>query len=76
MIKLFIAEKWKYVVVDNKIPCSLDNSPFFASVANKRYAYMSLIEKAYAKVHGSYKNIFNINNTHRYIVELSSTLPI
>ena len=75
MIKLFINQKWNYVVTDDKVPASSENEPYFSSVHNKRYSYISLIEKAYAKVHGSYRNALAIKCPKTYIVELTNMLP-
>jgi hypothetical protein len=55
VIKLWIDEKWKYVVIDDKIPCGIDKKPFFSATKNLRYSFVSLIEKALAKIYGNYK---------------------
>jgi hypothetical protein len=64
------------VVIDNKIPCTPDKTPFFSSVANKRYSFMSIIEKAYAKALGNYEHIYSANHPNKYIVEIANILPV
>lgn len=45
---------WRSVIVDNYLP-TLSNTPVFARIADDpRELWVSLLEKAYAKVHGSY----------------------
>ena len=59
-------EKWAYVIIDGKIPCNSDNEPLFSVSADRKHQWVSLIEKAYAKIKGSYKNIF-AGETNQYI---------
>jgi hypothetical protein len=40
-----------------------------------RYSYLSLIEKGYAKVHGNYENLYRINNSLKYVFELTNSIP-
>lgn len=75
-MRLFIKEQWKYVVIDNKLPCAPDKTPFFSSVMGHRFSFMALIEKAYAKVLGSYHAIYTSSNPHQYIIELANLLPV
>jgi calpain len=55
---------WKYVVMDDKIPCL--NNPttgevelFFASCTKKHEFWVPLMEKAYAKIHGAYQALIS-----------------
>jgi hypothetical protein len=76
VIRLFIKEQWKYVVIDSKLPCAPDKTPFFSSVTGHRFSFMALIEKAYAKALGSYHAIYASSNPHQYIIELGNLLPV
>ncbi len=73
-MKLWIDERWRYVVIDNKVPCGLNGRTFFSVSANYRYSFVSLIEKALAKIYGSYKALYNLNSIQRYIIELTGSL--
>jgi hypothetical protein len=71
VIKLWVDERWKYVITDDKIPCGIDNKPYFSAVKNLRYSFVSLVEKGLAKIYGNYKTIFSINSMQRYVIELT-----
>ena len=43
---------------------------------NLRFSFVSLIEKAMAKIHGSYKTLYEIRSVQRYMVELTGNLCI
>ena len=58
VFRFYSREKWAYVIVDNKIPCSSDNEPFFSRSKSPVLSWVSLIEKAYAKLKGNYKTLF------------------
>ena len=53
--------KWRYVLVDNRLPCSKiynDNQTpvlLYGKCRSTNEFWVSLIEKAYAKLHGSYQ---------------------
>ena len=52
--------KWRYVLVDNRLPCLrvYDNqtpTPLYGKCRAMNEFWVSLIEKAYAKLHGSYR---------------------
>lgn len=64
------------MIVDSKIPCTPDKTPFFSSVANRRYSFMSIIEKAYAKALGNYSAIYSASHPNKYTVELANLLPV
>lgn len=46
------------MIIDDRLPCVLDGNknviPFFARCENRNLFWVSLIEKAYAKLHGRY----------------------
>lgn len=51
---------WNYVIIDDQIPVYGYNGnkagkPFFARCKNPDELWVSLIEKAYAKLHGNYE---------------------
>lgn len=64
------------MIVDNKIPCNNNNEPIFSFDKNKKYSWISLIEKAFAKVKGCYKNIYNTNSYEQHIYEMNRKLPL
>ncbi len=47
------AGEFKQIVVDDKIPCVANGGPLF-SKANGNELWVLLMEKAYAKLYGSY----------------------
>ena len=68
VIKIFLKEKWRYVIIDDKIPCSQENSPYFSCISGFRYSFLSIVEKAYAKALGSYESLYSNSNYNKYIV--------
>ena len=62
------------MVIDSKVPCGLNGLPFFSASTNFRYCFVSLIEKALAKIHGSYKTLYSVNSMQRYIMQLTGSL--
>ena len=76
MIKLWIEERWRYILIDDKIPCGIDSKPYFSMGYNLRFSFVSLIEKAMAKIHGSYKTLYEVRSVQRYMVELTGNLCI
>jgi calpain len=58
VFKFFKNSQWIYVVIDDKIPCysgSIDNPVIvFAKCNSENEFWVSLIEKAFAKLHGNY----------------------
>lgn len=57
IIKLFMKGKWVNVVIDDYIPLKRDLTSIFARSFELNETWVMLIEKAYAKYHGSYQNI-------------------
>ena len=51
------AGKWRYVHIDDKIPCRYSGIPNFCRNLNPNETFAMLIEKAYAKLHGCYESI-------------------
>lgn len=56
--KFFKNGEWVVVAVDDRIPChESSNKPLFASCSEKNEFWVPILEKAYAKLHGSYAAI-------------------
>ena len=58
MFRFFKDFKWIYVIIDDRIPC-VDKSPVFSRCKDPTETWVSLIEKAYAKLHGCYETLFS-----------------
>ena len=58
-VYLYLNGKWKLVLVDDYFPCVSNNTTkeFFFSCSFQNEIWVSLIEKAWAKVNGCYANI-------------------
>lgn len=58
VIRFFKDYGWRYVVIDNRLPCygeaGQDPALVFASCEDSSEYWVPLIEKAYAKLHGNY----------------------
>ncbi|KAL5708598.1 Calpain-type cysteine protease dek1 [Ranunculus cassubicifolius] len=54
-VRFCIQGEWVPVVVDDWIPCESPGKPAFATSRNKNEIWVSILEKAYAKLHGSYE---------------------
>lgn len=48
---------WCIVTIDDRIPCTEDNTPAFARSRDSNEFWVPLLEKAYAKLYGSYSAI-------------------
>ncbi|GIQ82801.1 peptidase C2, calpain family [Kipferlia bialata] len=55
-LQFYKQEAWRPIVIDDYLPC-LHGQPAFARSAEKGELWVSFIEKAYAKLHGSYAAI-------------------
>jgi hypothetical protein len=51
--------EWLYVIIDDFLPCNPDGELLFASCKQSNRFWVSLIEKAYAKLHWNYHNLIN-----------------
>ncbi|KAG0455407.1 hypothetical protein HPP92_024699 [Vanilla planifolia] len=54
-IRFCIQGEWVPVVVDDWIPCEAPGKPAFATSKKRNELWVSILEKAYAKLHGSYE---------------------
>mmetsp|Transcript_15168 Transcript_15168/g.26743 ORF Transcript_15168/g.26743 Transcript_15168/m.26743 type:complete len:502 (-) Transcript_15168:1350-2855(-) len=49
--------RWVYITIDDRIPCDISGSPMYSHSKNLNDVFVMVIEKAYAKLHGSYMNL-------------------
>ncbi|XXG56429.1 hypothetical protein AAC387_Pa03g3838 [Persea americana] len=54
-VRFCIQGEWVPVVVDDWIPCEIPGKPAFAASKKAHELWVSILEKAYAKLHGSYE---------------------
>lgn len=47
---------WNELTIDDYMPCKLDGAPIFTRTHGNEL-WVLLLEKAYAKLHGSYQNL-------------------
>mmetsp|Transcript_2824 Transcript_2824/g.4278 ORF Transcript_2824/g.4278 Transcript_2824/m.4278 type:complete len:766 (+) Transcript_2824:144-2441(+) len=51
--------KWRYVHVDDRIPCRQSGRVHFSRNGNPNETFAMLMEKAYAKLHGCYESLLH-----------------
>lgn len=57
-IRFFKNGRWKYVNIDDRIPCSPTGQPLYARAKEPNEIWPMLLEKAYAKINGRcYRNL-------------------
>jgi calpain len=60
VFKFFKNFAWRYVIIDNKLPCYISNgTPVFGRCKDIKELWVPLIEKAYAKLHGCYETLIS-----------------
>lgn len=60
VIRIFKNFQWLYVLIDDRVPVdSTTKRPVFGRCSNAHEMWVSLIEKAYAKLHGCYGNLIS-----------------
>ena len=60
VFRFFKNFKWRYVIVDERIPCyKASKTPIFAWCKDSSELWVSLIEKAYAKLHYCYESLIS-----------------
>ncbi len=55
--KFYKSGKWRYVHIDDRIPCRQSGRVHFCRNLNPNETFGMLLEKAYAKLHGCYEAI-------------------
>eukprot|EP01123_Difflugia_compressa_P014237 TRINITY_DN716_c0_g1_i1.p1 TRINITY_DN716_c0_g1~~TRINITY_DN716_c0_g1_i1.p1 ORF type:complete len:717 (+),score=139.55 TRINITY_DN716_c0_g1_i1:3-2153(+) len=53
--KFFKNNKWVFVTIDDRIPCNEEGLPCFGRCKDPNELWVPLIEKCYAKLHGSFE---------------------
>jgi hypothetical protein len=56
-LKFFKAAKWRYVHIDDRLPCTKGGKIYYARCKDMNETWVPLMEKAYAKIHGCYANL-------------------
>jgi len=64
-VRFFKNGKWKHVSIDDRIPCSPTGKPLYARCKEPHQVWVTLLEKAYAKVNGRcYQNLISGTMTY------------
>lgn len=60
-MRFFKNYEWRYVIIDDRIPCydSHEPTPVFAKARDRTEFWVALVEKAYAKLHGTYESLIS-----------------
>lgn len=72
VVKLFVNGTWSGITVDDYLPVN-DWGEFICAYSNRGKLWVSLIEKAYLKLHGGYD--FDGSNGSRDLYVLTGWLP-
>lgn len=61
VIRLFKDFGWTYTLVDDRIPCKVEGEPeiVFGKCTSPTELWVSIIEKAYAKIHNNYQQLIS-----------------
>lgn len=57
---------WRYVHVDDRIPCTLDGRALYAKSSNANEVWVMLVEKAYAKL----RKVIQKTNPHNHTAHM------
>lgn len=74
-LKFCKAGKWRYVHIDDRIPCRQSGRVNFCRNRNPNETFGMLIEKAYAKLHGCYEAI-GCGMVEKVLSELTSSAAV
>lgn len=58
-VRFFKDGEWMYEVLDDNLPVSQNGRPLYSSCGHEQQDWAALIEKGYAKLHGSYEAATN-----------------
>lgn len=64
-----------YVLIDDLLPCTTKKQPLTSTSVSRKYSWVPLIEKAYAKVKGGYCSIYGQTTLFESLYELSHQVP-
>lgn len=56
-VKFHKSGRWRYVHVDDRIPCNRSGMPHYARSPDPNEVWVMIAEKAFAKLHGSYEAV-------------------
>ncbi len=70
-IRFFVNGAWKDVIVDDYIPMKAVDNPSFARSQTLNELWVTLLEKAYAKLHGSYQAIEGAHSVREALEHLT-----
>jgi len=74
-VQLFIGDSWTPVTVDDRLPCDASGVPLYARSAHPGELWVSLMEKAYAKLLGGYAAL-RIGHLPTALRALTGGLPL
>jgi hypothetical protein len=66
--------EWRQVTIDDQLPCSKAGTPVYGHSQDEHELWPSLLEKAYAKLHGSYQALEG-GNIAEALVDLTGGAP-
>lgn len=60
IVRLYKGVSWHYLVIDDRFPAHVDTPEFwFAACQDPAEIWVPLLEKAFAKMHGSYEALIS-----------------
>lgn len=74
VVRLYKEGQWHDVTVDDHLPCNAKGVPVYAQSADLHEVWVMILEKAYAKLHGSYAALEG-GNVSEGLVDLTSGAP-
>lgn len=74
-IKFCKAGKWRYLHIDDRIPCRQSGKTNFCRNVNPNETFAMLLEKAYAKLHGCYEAI-GCGMIEKVLADLSASAAV